>query len=86
MPSDPSDTSTAVMEMMIERWRTMSPAEKFQAVAAANQASEAMSAAGVRRRYPTADEAEVRRRVIALRLGRELSVAVYGWDPEVHGW
>jgi hypothetical protein len=74
------------MEMMVERWRTMSPAEKFQAVAAANEASEAMAAAGVRQRYPTADEAEVRQRVIALRLGRVLSIAVYGWDPEVHGW
>ena len=50
------------------------------------QASEAISAAGVRQRYPTADEAEVRQRVIALRLGRELSIAVYGWDSEVHGW
>lgn len=72
--------------MMIERWRAMTPHEKFQAVDAANQASEAMATVGVLRRHPEADADEVRQRVIALRLGRELSVAVYGWDPDVEGW
>ena len=72
--------------MMVVRWRAMTPLEKFEAVHAANQAVEEMAAAGVRQRYPHADEAEVRLRVIALRLGRDLSVAVYGWDPAVEGW
>ena len=80
------DTAPEVWHMLIERWRAMSPAEKLAVVDAANRACEALAAVGVRRRHPEASDDEVRQRVIALRLGRQLSVAVYGWDPDVEGW
>jgi hypothetical protein len=35
---------------------------------------------------PDADDDEARLRVIALRLGREPMVEVYGWDPAIRGW
>jgi hypothetical protein len=81
-----ADTAPEVLERQIARWRCMSPAEKLDAVAAANSACDVLASAGVRRRHPDATEAEVRRRVIALRIGRDLSVAAYGWDPDVEGW
>lgn len=81
-----TDASAVVEELVVGRWRGMSACERLEAVAALNEACDRMAEAGVRRRYPSAGEDEVRRRVIALRLGRELMVDVYGWDPDVEGW
>lgn len=64
----------------------MSAIDKLDVVTDLNRACDQLSASGVRRRYPEASDAEVQRRVVALRLGRELMVRVYGWDPVVEGW
>jgi hypothetical protein len=80
------DTSAEAAAQMIERWREMSPADKLGEVAALNNACEQLSEAGIRIRYPGADDAEVHRRALALRLGRDTMVRVYGWDPAIEGW
>ncbi len=74
------------MDLVEDRWRTMSAVDKLGVVADLNRACDQLSASGVRRRYPAACDDEVRRRVVALRLGRELMVTVYGWDPALEGW
>jgi hypothetical protein len=43
-----------------------------------------LSEQGVRQRYPSADEHEVRMRAAALRLDRQTMIKVYGWDPAEH--
>lgn len=80
------DTSRVVMGLVEDRWRSMSARDKLGVVADLNRACDQLSASGVRRRYPEACDDEVHCRVVALRLGRELMVAVYGWDPVVEGW
>jgi len=80
------DTPAEVLEILVRRWRSMSPDEKFRTVEAANRDCATLAAVGVRQRYPDATEREVHLRVAALRLGRDLSVAVYGWDPHIEGW
>lgn len=70
----------------MEIWRAMSPEEKFAVVAELNRDVDRMAAAGVRQRYPQATERELFLRVAALRNGRALSIAAYGWDPDVEGW
>lgn len=80
------DTSTDVEARQLAHWRAMSAKERFDLVAALNDSCEQMAAAGVRLRYPDADADEVRLRVLALRLGRDLMVAAYGWDPDLEGW
>ena len=81
-----ADTSGVVMGLVDDRWRSMSAADKLGVVADLNRACDQLSASGVRRRHPAACADEVHRRVVALRLGRELMVSVYGWDPVVEGW
>ena len=81
-----ADTSRGVVGLVEDRWRTMSAIDKLDVVTDLNRACDQLSASGVRRRYPEASDAEVQRRVVALRLGRELMVRVYGWDPVVEGW
>ena len=43
---------------------------------------EQLSMAGVRLRHPNAGERELFLRTAALRLGRDLTIDVYGWDPD----
>lgn len=81
-----SDTSNDVASKVVERWRAMSVGEKLDQVAELNVACERLAEAGVRARYPGAGDGEVRRRVLALRLGREVMVEVYEWDPAIEGW
>jgi len=80
------DTPGEVMDLVVDRWRAMSVADKLGAVAVLNRACVQLSESGVRRRHPDATDDEVRHRVFALRLGRDLMVDVYGWDPVVEGW
>jgi hypothetical protein len=81
-----TDTPAVVQARIDEVWRRMSFRERFDLVAGLNDSCEQLAAAGVRARYPAATDEEVRRRVLALRLGRDLMVRVYGWDPHVEGW
>ena len=64
----------------------MSPARKLEIVAELNRDTDLMAEAGVRARHPNATDREVLLRVAVLRNGRELSIAAYGWDPEIEGW
>lgn len=80
------DSTPADDALVAASWRSLSPRERLDHVVALNELCEQLSRAGVRARYPSADEDEVRLRVLALRLGRELMVEVYGWDPLARGW
>jgi hypothetical protein len=80
------DTQRDAYTRLVGRWRAMSPSERLDQVAAMNDACEQLAELGVRRRYPAANEDELRCRVKALRLGRETMIRVYGWDPLVEGW
>lgn len=81
-----SDTSADITEEQTRRWRSMSYADKADVVADLNRDVVRMAEAGVRQRHPKATQREVFLRVAALRNGRELSIAAYGWDPEIEGW
>ena len=81
-----TDTPDATSAYVVERWSALSVLDRFERVAALNESCERMAEAGVRLRYPSATDDEVRRRVMALRLGRELMIDAYGWDPAVEGW
>jgi hypothetical protein len=79
-----SDTSREVEQLMVERWRTMSPTQKVRLVDGMIRDTRAMARAGVRRQFPDADEHEIRMRVAARFVDRELMIAAYGWDPEAN--
>ncbi len=80
------DTSYAAEQVLIEAWRQMSLAEKARRVSDSCRAVERLALAGIRLRHPAADAREVQLRLAALRLGRTLTVAAFGWDPIEHGY
>lgn len=80
------DTPAEVEARVVDQWRGVTVRERLDLVADLNRSCEQLAEAGVRLRYPGASGDEVRFRVLALRLGREVMVRVYGWDPAVKGW
>ncbi|MCA8951058.1 MAG: hypothetical protein KDE27_16250 [Planctomycetes bacterium] len=62
----------------------MTAAEKFGAFAQLMAMADAVAEAGIRRRYPGADDREVFLRRAARVLDRQTMVVVYGWDPDAH--
>ena len=72
------------MEVWLDLMRRMPPGEKIAAVFRASQFVLQAYEMGVRRLYPDADDEEVRVRVAARHLPRELVIRVYGRDPEAY--
>jgi len=69
--------------MLIEMMRTASPWQKLQMVAELNATVREMAMAGLRQRYPQADEAALRRHLADILLGPELAEKVYGSLPTI---
>jgi hypothetical protein len=78
------DTSPEALEVFYEVQRRRTPEQKRDDVFELSEWMLESARAGVRLRYPEADEREVFLRATALRLPRELMIAVYGWDPDAH--
>ena len=71
------DTDPAVERMQIERWRTMTAAEKADIVTSLTQTAFDLTRAGIRQRYPNASPREQFLRLAILMLGEELAEKVY---------
>ena len=80
------DTDEETDRYLFERLRTLPPWRKAAMVTAAAGAAFELAMAGLRLRYPAASEDELRKRYAALVHGREVAVALFGWDPEREGW
>jgi len=84
-PQSP-DTHPEVERYLFDRLRSLPPWRKAEMLSASTLAAYELAMAGLRQRYPAATAAEMRKRYAALVLGREVSIALFGWDPEREGW
>ncbi len=73
-----TDTHPKMEALQIELWRRASPTQKMNMLAQLNASARRLALAGLRSRYPQADETELRRRLATLLLGEELARKVYG--------
>ena len=80
------DTSREAEEIQFEAYRRMSFAEKLAIIDDLNRTAEGLARVGIRERHPDATEDEIRKRLAALRYGREFTIKWLGWDPDVEGW
>lgn len=71
------DTTPEASEVQAARWRTMTPSEKWEVVAALSRVTRELAERGIRARHPDASAREVFLRLAILQLGRELAVQVY---------
>ncbi len=80
------DTDSAMMQKMTEMARATPIWKKLQQAADTSAAMKQFTLAGLRRRYPRATEEELRRRLAAVLLDREIVIKMYGWDPKTEGY
>jgi len=73
-----SDTHPKMEALQIQLWRQASPTRKMEMVAQLNTSTQTLAMAGLRSRFPKANNAELRRRLAGLLLGEELARKVYG--------
>jgi hypothetical protein len=81
-----SDTDATAELYLFDRLRELPAWRKAEMLSACTRAAYGLAMAGLRQRYPAGSEAELRRRYAALVLGRDASIALFGWDPEREGW
>jgi hypothetical protein len=75
------DTSAEAQDLIFEMLGRASTSKKLALTFELTQTTRLMVLAGVRRRFPNADESELRRRLIAKLLSREDVICAYGFDP-----
>jgi hypothetical protein len=73
------DTSLEAERILIGRYRSMSPAEKIGIVRDLSRTSQELALAGIRRRYPDANDHELRMRLASTRLPASVMRQVFGW-------
>jgi len=81
----PADTTPEAWRVFLELQRRMSPREKMERTLEISERLRAFAQAGVRQRYPQANEREVFLRVARLALGPELFRLAYGDVLTDHG-
>jgi hypothetical protein len=80
------DTDPKALEFFLELHRRMTPEERVARIFEMVAFMEGLQRSSVCSMHPEADEREIFLRVAARRLGRDIMLQVYGWDPELRGW
>lgn len=78
-PTSSPDTTPEADAIRFDRYARMSPAEKARRVADLTRTACTLALAGLRDRYPAADETELLLRLAVLRLGAPTVRLAYGW-------
>ena len=81
-----NDTSPAAEAVLLELYRRMPYEEKARRICEGVRALVDLQRARIRAQYGDIPEAEMKLRLAALRIPRELMIRAFGWDPEVHGY
>lgn len=80
------DTDEATERYLFDRLRALPPWRKAEMLYAATRAACDLAMVGLRQRHSAASPDELRKRFAALMIGRDDSIALFGWDPEREGW
>ncbi len=76
-PSVPADTEPEIFDMLVERWRSMTIAERVALFEQLNADVEALAVAGIRALRPGLADAETRFELACRRYGSDLARAAY---------
>ena len=74
----PMDTSPEVWQLIVDLQRKMSPSQRLQCALDWSEVVRGFFEAGIRQRYPQADERELFLRAARINLGRDLFEKAYG--------
>ncbi len=80
------DTDEETEQVLIRMNRAMPDWKKCQQIFSLIETGRQLALAGLRERYPNADEEELNKRYAALVLDKETVIKVYGWNPDIEGY
>lgn len=80
------DTDPHIRKILINGYRKMTPREKMRRVDELTKSVQQLAIAGIMSRHGTIPEREIRLRLAALWLDREIMVRVFNWDPLKEGY
>jgi hypothetical protein len=86
MKLSPDDTDPEAERALIERVRRMPMWERAEQLNRLIQEQRELILADLRERYPQADAEELRKRLAARLLPREIVISMFDWDPEKEGY
>lgn len=81
-----SDTHPALEPYIINGYRQMQPCQRFKMAMEMSETVRNLAKTGILKRHPGISDEELRKRLGAILLGRDLSIKVNGWDPETEGY
>lgn len=79
------NTPEEMEAILIQNLRQWPAWKKFQQISSLIQGLEKMALLGLQKRYPEADERELKLRLAALQLDRETMIRAFNWDPGKKG-
>jgi hypothetical protein len=82
---DLDDTSPQAREQLFARYRAMTPRQRLEQMCDMSRTARALIERDLRRRYPNADEHELRLRLFARWLDAPTMRRYYDWDPDREG-
>jgi hypothetical protein len=80
------DTPPHILKILIDGYRKMSPRQKLKRVDELTKSVQELAMAGIRARHGDIPQQEMRLRLGALWLDREIMVRVFNWDPQKEGY
>ena len=81
-----SDTTPEAERVLIELARNLADGKKIDQVFNCIESVRGFGMMGLRSRYPSASEEELKKRMAALVFDRQTVIEVYGWDPAIEGY
>jgi len=80
------DTHPEAEKVLIELLRKAPAWKKLKMLSQITTMCRELALSGLRRRYPEGDEEEMKKRLAALVLPRQMVIKAYNWDPEKEGY
>jgi hypothetical protein len=77
-----ADTDEKAFEVLLDLNRKMKAGDKLASALGYTTFIMKLAEHGVRMQYPEASDREIFLRAAARRLGRDLMIRAYGWDPD----
>jgi hypothetical protein len=85
-PARLQDTSDEAENVLVELTRQMPPWKRAQQLSRLILSQHVLILADLRRRHPTANAEELRKRKAARLLSRDDVIRIFNWDPEKEGY
>ena len=81
-----SDTDEQTDSLKFKLLSRMSKEEKIKRFFNLCEMTRKLTIAGIMKRHPNCDDTELKNRLAAIVLGKDLTKKYYNWDPEIEGY